>query len=127
MYGHTIFDDITKPRSQGDHHAADKYGIVNLKLETEANLVEATTFRLENVMELLLYAVSKNCALLKVAALDFIALNKFEAIEKLSFKDALGTIAKYIFVAVSMMETTLGVSRKWQDELTTMRISIQRD
>ena len=42
---------------------ANRFG-VSLKLETEA-------FLMENVMELLLYAESKNCALLKEAAMDY--------------------------------------------------------
>lgn len=116
MYGHTIFDDVTKPRSREIIDAADKYGIVTLKLEAEAVLVEATIFTMENVMELMQYAESKNCSLLKEAALDYIALNKVEAIEKLSFNDAPGTIAKDILVAVSRGEMN-------GDELTTMRIS----
>ena len=116
MYGHTIFDDVTKSRSREIIDAADKYGIVTLKLEAEAVLVEATIFTMENVMELMQYAESKNCSLLKEAALDYIALNKVEAIEKLSFNDAPGTIAKDILVAVSRGE-------KNEDELTTMRIS----
>jgi hypothetical protein len=56
---------------------------------------------MQNVMELLQYAESKNCAFLKESALDFIALNKVEAIEKLSFNDAPGTIAKDILIALS--------------------------
>ena len=105
MYGHTtIFDDVSKSRSNEVIDAADKYGIVTLKLEAEAVLVEATIFTMENVMELMQYAESKNCSLLKEAALDYIALNKVEAIEKLSFNNAPGTIAKDILVAVSRGE-----------------------
>jgi hypothetical protein len=55
---------------------------------------------MQNVMELLQYAESKNCAFLKESALDFIALNKVKAIEKLLFNDAPGTIAKDILTAV---------------------------
>lgn len=116
MYGHSIFDHFPKHRSKEIIDAADKYGIVNLKLEAEVVFVETTTFTMENVMNLLQYAESKNCALLKEAVLDFIALNKVDAIEKLSFNDAPGTIAKDILVAFSRGE-------KNEDELTTMRIS----
>jgi hypothetical protein len=56
--------------------AADKYGVVNLKLEAEACFVEGTTFTIENVMEHLFYAESENCALLKEVTMDFIVLIK---------------------------------------------------
>ncbi len=58
--------------------AADKYGVVNLKLEAEVRFVEATTFTMDNVMDNLLYAESKNCALLKESVMDFIAENKIK-------------------------------------------------
>jgi hypothetical protein len=85
MYGMTISIDDMKSHAKEVIDAADKYGVVNLKLEAEAYLVEATTFTIENVMELLLYADSKNLALLKEAAMDFIVENKMEVIDKLSF------------------------------------------
>ena len=103
MYVHKIFDDVTKPRLRSSMQ------LTNTELET-------TTFTMQNVMELLQYAESKNCAFLKESALDFIALNKVEAIEKLSFNDAPGTIAKDILIALSRGD-------KNEDELTTMRIS----
>jgi hypothetical protein len=84
--------------------AADKYGVINLKLEAEANLVEATTFTIENVMELLLYADSKNLALLKEAAMDFIVGNKLEVIDKLSFATAPGALITDVLAAMSRGE-----------------------
>jgi hypothetical protein len=92
IYGGKVSDDDTKSHDREIIDAADKYGVVNLKLEAEASLVEATTFTIENVMELLIYAESKNCALLKEAAMDYIVDNKFEVLEKLSFADVPGTI-----------------------------------
>ena len=56
--------------------AADKYGVVNLKLEAEARLVEDTVITIENVMDLLVYAESKNLALLKEVVMDYIVENK---------------------------------------------------
>jgi len=60
--------------------AADKYELVGLKQEAEALLVSSTTMTIENVMELLLYADEKNCALLKEAAMDFLVKNRGEAV-----------------------------------------------
>ena len=47
---------------------------------------------IENVMGHLLYAKSKNCALLKEASMDYIVENKTEVIEKLSFANAPGEL-----------------------------------
>ncbi len=51
--------------------AADKYSIVNLKLEEEAAFVDSTSINLDNTMNNLLYAyasvsMTMNCALLKL-------------------------------------------------------------
>ena len=51
---------------------ADKYEVVNLKLEAEATLVNSTTITIDNVMELLLYAEEKKSALSKEAAMNFL-------------------------------------------------------
>jgi hypothetical protein len=76
MYGGEVVDVMFHSHAKEIIDAADKYGIVNLKLEAEVRFVEATTFTMDNVMDHLLYAESKNCALLKEAAMDFIAYEK---------------------------------------------------
>ena len=55
--------------------AADRYGVVGLKLEAETSFVTSTTITLDNVIEYLLYADSVNCALIKEAVMDFILKN----------------------------------------------------
>ena len=91
--------------------AANRYGVVNLKLEAEAFFVGATTFSLENVMEQLLYADSMSCALLKEAAMDFIVENSAAVIDKISFNDLLTTtLFRDVQSAVSRREKKLGVS-----------------
>ncbi len=57
----------------------------------EACLVDSTAFTIENLVDLLLHADSKNCALLKEAAMDFMLEND-EVLEKISFKDAPGGV-----------------------------------
>jgi hypothetical protein len=69
--------------------AANKFGVVNLKLDAEACFVKDTVFSLENVMEQLLYADSMNCALLKEAAMDYLIENSAAAMDKISFHDVL--------------------------------------
>jgi hypothetical protein len=92
IYGLKISDDDMKSHTREIIDAADKYRVVNLKLEAEAYFVKTTTFTMENVMELLLYAESKNCALLKEAAMDYIVENKAVIIKQLSFTDAAGLL-----------------------------------
>jgi hypothetical protein len=107
-YGGKISNDDMKSHAREIIDAADKYGVINLKLEAEASLVEGTTFTIENVMELLIYAESKNCALLKEAALDFIVENKFDVIEKLSFNDVPGALVRDVLVATARGEMRSG-------------------
>ena len=52
-------------------NACDKYGVVHLKLEAEATYVESTTITIDNMMDNLLYADSKNLALLKESVMDY--------------------------------------------------------
>ena len=104
MYGGRLSDDDMKSHAREIIDAADKYGVVNLKLEAEVCFVEGTTFSIENVMEHLSYAESKNCALLKEAVMDFIVDNKSDVIKKMSFAHVPGTLARDILVATSRRE-----------------------
>ena len=78
----------------------DMFGVPSLKLEAEARLVEDTVITIENVMDLLVYAECKNCALLKEAAVDFIVDNKAEVIEKLSFANAPGALITEVLATI---------------------------
>ena len=72
IYSVKIPEDDMKSHYKEIIEAADKFGVTSLKLEAEAYIVDDTTITMENVMELLLYADSKNLALLKEAAMDYI-------------------------------------------------------
>ena len=75
MYGGCHFKDkgaLSYLKARELIEAADRYGVVNLKLEVEASFVLYTTFTVGNINELFDYAVSKNCHLLKEAALEYI-------------------------------------------------------
>jgi hypothetical protein len=110
-YGGKISNDDMKSHARDIIDAADKYGVVNLKLVAEASLIEDTIFMIENVMELLLYAESKNLALLKEAAMDYIVENKDEVLEKLSFADTVpGNLMRDLLAATARREKKLGVS-----------------
>jgi hypothetical protein len=87
IYGGKVSENDMKLHAREIIDAADKYGVVNLKLEAEASFVVGATFTIENVLELLLYAESKNLALLKEATMDYILENKSEVFKILSFAD----------------------------------------
>jgi hypothetical protein len=109
-YGGKLSADDMKPHTKEIIEAANRYGVVNLKLEAEAFFVGATTFSLENVMEQLLYAESMNCALLKEAAMDYLIENSAAVIDKISFNDLLTpTLMRDVFAAVSRGKKNLGV------------------
>jgi hypothetical protein len=104
IYGGKVSGDDMKSHAREIIHAADKYGVVNLKLEAEASLVEDTTFTIENVMELLLYAESKNLALLKEAAMGYMIENRDEVLEELSFTDVPGALVRDLWAATARRE-----------------------
>ena len=108
-YGVKVSDDDMKSQTKEIIDAANRYGVVNLKLEAEAFLVRDTDFSLENVMEHLQYSDSMNCALLKEAAMDFIIENSAEIMDKISINDLLTpTLMRDVLAAVSRREKKLG-------------------
>src|SRR6056300_326924 len=94
----SVPQDVLKQNAKEIIDTADKYSIVNLKLEAEAAYVESTVITMENAIDNLLYADAKNCALLKEAVLDFLAENSIEAVEKISFNDAPAYLMKDLLV-----------------------------
>ena len=103
VYGGGIPKLELKSKAKEIIDAADKYSIVNLKLEAEAVYVESTRITVENAIDNLLYADSKNLALLKETVIDFLADNGEEVIGKIEFKDSdmPGNIVKDVLVAVA--------------------------
>ncbi len=85
-------------------------------------LVGTTMFSVENIMDLLLYVESKNSALLKGAAMDYIVINKVEVLNKVSFKDAPGTLISNVLAAVARRYMT-GVKGESEDDFSTLRMS----
>ena len=123
LYGGKVADDDMKSHAKEIVDAADRYGIVDLKLAAEACLVKTTTLSIENLLDLLMYADSKNCALLKEAAMDFMLENKVEVLKKVSLKDAPGGLVGDIFAAVARGEATSGNITSSEDQFNIMRIS----
>ena len=63
VYGGSVPEDELKANAKDIIDAADKYSIVNLKLEAEAAYVKSIKITMDNAMDNLLYADAKNCAL----------------------------------------------------------------
>ena len=123
MYGGTIAKDDLETYAKDIIEAADWYRVSNLKLEAEACLLEKTTFTVENVMDHLLYADSKNCALLEEAAMDFIIKNKTQVLEKVSMKNFAAGILADILSAVARAEKAATNATSGGDQFSTMRVS----
>jgi hypothetical protein len=123
MYGGTIAKDDMETNAKDIIEAADWFKVSNLKLEAEACLLETTTFTVENVMDHLLYADSKNCALMEEAAMDFIIKNKTEVFEKVSMKNVAAGILADILAAVARAEKTGTNATKGGGQFGTMHIS----
>jgi hypothetical protein len=101
-YGVTISDDDMTLHTKEIIDAANRYGVVNLKLEAEALFVRDTLLTVENVMEHLLYADSMNCALLKEVAMDFLFENSSEVIDNITFNDVdTPTLIRDVLAAIS--------------------------
>ena len=105
IYGMTISNDDMKSHAKEIIDAADRFGVTSLKLEAELSLVNNTLFDIENVKELLLYADSKNCALLKEAAMDYMLENKDVVLKNIRFDDAPGSLVSDVFAAIARAET----------------------
>ena len=124
MYGQKLEASVLKAHARELIDAADRYGIGHLKLEAEACFVESTPTGVDNIMEHLLYADAKNCALLKEAAMDFFAQNKVEVLKKVSLKDLPEGLFTAMLVAMGQEDGAGGhAAGTARDRLRTMRVS----
>ena len=125
LYGGKVMEDDMKSHAREILDAADRYGVVDLKLEAEAYLVKYTKFSMDNLLDLLLYSDSKNCALLKEAAIDYMLENKSEVFKHVSFTDAPGSLVSDVLAAMARGEMTndgTEVGNIVGNELMAMRI-----
>lgn len=120
MYGGTVSAEYIAAHAKDFIDAADKYDIVNLKLEAEATYVKSTVITIDNVLDNLLYADAKNCALLKEAVMDFLAEHHNEAVKRVSFDDVPGHVMKDLLVAFGRSKIEDKAEKKDYD---AMRVS----
>jgi hypothetical protein len=122
VYGGSVSEEDLKTHARNIIDAADKYSIVNLKLEAEAVYVKSTNITIDNAINNLLYADAKNCALLKEAVMNFLAENSTEAAEKISFTDFPAHVVKDLLLAVGR-NSKKDASGTNVDVLTTLCVS----
>ena len=126
VYGGEISDEELANNAKDILDAADKYEVVNLKLEAEASYVESTSIKFENAIDCLLYADSKNCALLKEAVMDFLVENRKEGTTKLSFKNVPGHVIPDLLTAVNRDYDKGSPTSTYANDLSTIRVSTLR-
>ncbi|KAL7527391.1 hypothetical protein ACHAXR_001934 [Thalassiosira sp. AJA248-18] len=100
VYGGKVAEEDLRCHSKEIIEAANRFGVVNLKLKAEASYVKSTKIGVDNVMDHLLYADALNCALLKEVAINFVVENRTEVIEKVSLKDVSGGLFGDILLAI---------------------------
>ena len=122
-YGGKIIEDDMKTNTKEIINAADKYGVVHLKLEAEEYYTEATTLTINNVLDNLLYADSKNLALMKEAVMDFILVNGDDVMDKVSFDNVPGAVVKDLLAAVARGKAK---SSSDTDNYNNMRVATLR-
>jgi len=127
-YGGKLSDKKLKANAKDIINACDKYGLVNLKLEAEAMYVRTTEFTMDNMMDNLLYADSKNLALLKEAVMDYIVANKRDILGRVSFDNVPGGAISDVLAAVSRHwgEDTEDDGEKESIKYNTMRVGTLR-
>ena len=103
-YGGKLSEEDLKSNAKDIIDACDKYGVVHLKLEAEACYVDSTEITMDNMMDNLLYADSKNLALLKEAVMDYIVANKGDILGKVSFSNVPGDTVSDVLAAVARGE-----------------------
>ena len=101
MYGGELTDEELETNAKDLIDAADKYGVVSLKLEAEECYVRSIKLTVENVIGNLIYADSKNCAYLKEAVMDFMVENGEDILDKVSFDDLPGSLMKDLLATVT--------------------------
>mmetsp|Transcript_14445 Transcript_14445/g.31669 ORF Transcript_14445/g.31669 Transcript_14445/m.31669 type:complete len:323 (-) Transcript_14445:101-1069(-) len=116
-YGGTISDEDLQENAREIIDAADRFGVTNLKLEAETYLVQKETFTVENILDNLLYADSKNCALLLEKAMDFVVENRDDVLANISLDNLPSTMMMDLLTAVGSVKK--GDS---SDDYTYMRV-----
>jgi len=109
-YGGKLSVEVLKYNAKDIIDACDKYGVVQLKLEAETCYVKSTEITYYNMMDNLLWADSKNLALLKETVMDYIINNKTSIIGKVSFDKFPSHLVTDLLTAMARGEEQTGDS-----------------
>ncbi|EJK56312.1 hypothetical protein THAOC_23836 [Thalassiosira oceanica] len=120
-YGGKISEDELAVNAKAIIEAADRFGLVNLKLQAEAVLTEKLEITVDNLLDNLLYANSKNLALFQESIMDFVAENGDNVIGNVSFDDVPGNLMSDLLTAFSQGKKASGSSAP-DDDLKLMRV-----
>lgn len=115
-YGGELSGDDLNNNAKLIIDAADRYGIISLKLKAEVHYVESTKINIDNMMDNLLYADSKNLALLNEAVMDYIVENELFVAKNESFDNVPSHLMKDLLIAMARKKET-------SNFLSIMRIS----
>ena len=120
-YGIEIKEEELAANAKAVIEAADRFGIVNLKLQAEDKLTTLTEITVENMLDHLLYANSKYLALFQEKIIDFVAENGDKIVGNVSFSTVPSELMSDLLTAVARGKKTRdGVS---VDDLNFMRVS----
>mmetsp|Transcript_14085 Transcript_14085/g.32015 ORF Transcript_14085/g.32015 Transcript_14085/m.32015 type:complete len:279 (+) Transcript_14085:334-1170(+) len=123
-YGGKVSEDELEANAKAIIEAADRFGIVNLKLQAEAVLTKQTEVTVDNMLDNLLYATSKNLALFLEKIMDFVAENGSMLLGKVSFGDVPSNLISDILTAVAQGKKSAGGVAG--DDLQIMRVGEMR-
>jgi len=121
-YGGAITVEELAAKAKEIIEAADRFGIVNLKLQAEAVLTEQTEITVDNMLDNLLYANSKNLALFQEKIMDFVAENGGKILGNVSFSSVPSELMSDLLTAVTRGQKSSSTSEPG-DDLKLMRVS----
>ncbi|EJK70105.1 hypothetical protein THAOC_08564 [Thalassiosira oceanica] len=120
-YGGKVSEDELAANAKAIINAADRFGIVNLKLQAEAVLTEQTEITIDNMLDNLLYANSKNLALFQEKIMDFVAENGDKIVGNVSFDDVPSSLMSDLLTAFAQGKQSTCTSAQGND-LKLMRV-----
>ena len=120
-YGGMVSEEELAANAKAIIEAADRFGIVSLKLQAEAVLTEQTKITVDNVLDNLIYANSKNLALFQEKIMDFVVENGGKIVGKVSFSSVPSELISDILTAVARGKKPTGEAAP-NDDLTLMRV-----
>ena len=120
-YGGAISDEELAATAKAMIEAADRFGIVNLKLQAEAAMTQHTEITVDNMLDHLLYANSKNLALFQEKIMDFVAKNGDNIVGKVPFDDVPSNLISDILTAFSQGKKSTSANPP-EDDLKFMRV-----